>query len=947
MRRAALALVLGAFSAATAQQARRPPAPKARVTGIVIVDGDSTPRTGAIKPAPGDSTPRDSTMHDPGDEREVAAVVVTAAAPRSFRVVSVSLPPDLAGAGKVSYEVAGTGAVSLLGAHSGTVSRSGVVVVTVGVPASAGAGRTRAGVVRFVASGRQPVRAPIDIDVPPIAHIEVTPTQAMRGARPGDRVELGFNILNAGNLTDTLDLELDAPAAWNARITGAPRPVLRRGESVDRLVTAAIPIMADLGDVAITLIVHSHAGDRAVASSIVEVTDPLRAGRRPGPIVTIGAASALSAGLPSRAVESVAIDGPLTDAVTISGRLSTPMPTDLVDGRALSTLGYNSQANFMSLAAPNWGGTVGTTGLALGDLAGQNVFGRGASLRVGPLDERLELFGASPLAAEVSPWSTPTLFAATGEKQVGPGMITAFFSHLRDSTYYVRSVDAAGATLGVQPWTNAYAFASVAERSYRNGNGVGAEADFRGPIAGGDASFRFTHAPGGTSAFAPARDAASFAADRTFGRLRTNVSYWSTQDDNAARIAIGSTGWSLSPTWAAFSTFTLGADLLHTTVTSRDSVGGFGSAQTDYGVRARLLRGGFDIGADTRLSNIAQSVADSLVSIEDASSRRVINRLRIDRVGSRGAIGVSGSIETASFGVTAAPPQSAWDAHLDRFQFWPRFPRWTISAMSQHLRYGQAAVTTSRGELDVDVLGSLRIALGAERGTARDALGLLHTVFTIKVERSSNVSALDRRVTTGVVFQDRNGNGVRDPGEQGVAGIVVHRGSETAVTDASGEYRMNSAGTGRVEVDDRSLPKGWVQSPRMLDRSYDGLELGVIPITALDVRLDLATNPDGSSPAVRIGVATLTLHDSTGREWIVRADGALHATFDALPAGRYMLTTELDGSSEPLTIDPTPAIEVGAAPGGSRQRVVVTVRARPVRVFKTKQQVEKRDRSGS
>ncbi len=940
-RRIALAVIAGALAVgrAGAQQARR--AVITHIGAPTVVVADSTPR------APRDSiprAPRDSAGNGPGDEREVASVVVAAVTPRSFRVVNVAVPADLVGARKVAYDVVAGGNISLLGARHGTTSGGSVVMLTVGVPATAPAGRTRAGFVRFAVDGQTAVRAPIDVEVTRVARVTVTATQPMRGAHPGDRVELAFTILNAGNQLDTLDLDIEAPPLWNARLVGAPRLALQRGESIERSIAATIPLAADLGDGAITLVARSRSGDRAFASSIVEVSDPSQGARRPGPIVTIGAASAISAGLPTRAVESVAIDGPLTDAVTISGRVSTPTSDDLIAGRALSTLGYNSQANFLSLAAPTWGTTIGTTGFALGDLGGQNLFGRGASLRLGPADERLQLLAAEPLEGP-DVWTTPTLYSAATQKQFGFGMISAFFSHLRDSTYLVRNLDAVGASLETQPWTNADVTGTVAERSYRDGSGLGAEADLRGPLAGGDVSLKVTHAPGGTSAFAPARDALSFGADRSLGHLRTDFSYWSMQDDDAAQSAIGSTGWSLSPTYAIFPTFTLGADVMHSSVTSRDSLAGFGSTQTDFGLRARLLAAGFDIGASTRLSDLTQSVADSTISVQDGAARRVINQLSIDRVGARGSIGVSGSVQSASFGMTAAPPQSTLDAHIDRFQFWPRFPRWTVSASTQDLRYGGVSVVTSRAELDVDVHRSLRIVFGAERGTARDELGFVHTVFTLKVERSSSIGVLDRRVVTGVVFQDRNGNGVRDPGEPGVPGIVVHRGSETAVTDANGEYRMNSGSTARAEIDDRTLPKGWIQSPRLLDGSADGLQLGVIPMSALDVRIDLAPLPDGTIPATRVGTATLTLRDSAGREWIARADAALRATFDGLPAGRYTLTTDLDGSSEPLFVDPVPAIDVGSTPG--RQRVVVTVRTRPVKIYKTKQQVEKRDRGDS
>ena len=116
------------------------------------------------------------------------------------------------------------------------------------------------------------------------------------------------------------------------------------------------------------------------------------------------------------------------------------------------------------------------------------------------------------------------------------------------------------------------------------------------------------------------------------------------------------------------------------------------------------------------------------------------------------------------------------------------------------------------------------------------------------------------------MYQDRNANGIRDPGEPGVPGIVVHRGPETAVTDANGEFRMTSGSSARADVDDRSLPKGWQQSPRLLDRASDPLVLGVIPITALDVRIDVAPPlADGTVPSVRVGA---------GHARVARFDGA-------------------------------------------------------------------------
>jgi|JI10StandDraft_1071094.scaffolds.fasta_scaffold57822_3 predicted MPP superfamily phosphohydrolase len=60
---------------------------------------------------------------------------------------------------------------------------------------------------------------------------------------------------------------------------------------------------------------------------------------------------------------------------------------------------------------------------------------------------------------------------------------------------------------------------------------------------------------------------------------------------------------------------------------------------------------------------------------------------------------------------------------------------------------------------------------------------------------------------SGHVFHDRNANGVRDPGETGVAGVAMSNQREVVRTDASGAFELPSAGpTGILFV---SVPDGY------------------------------------------------------------------------------------------------------------------------------------------
>lgn len=62
-------------------------------------------------------------------------------------------------------------------------------------------------------------------------------------------------------------------------------------------------------------------------------------------------------------------------------------------------------------------------------------------------------------------------------------------------------------------------------------------------------------------------------------------------------------------------------------------------------------------------------------------------------------------------------------------------------------------------------------------------------------------------VVTGIVFNDANGNGVRDAGERGVPNVVVSDQRDVVVTDANGSFSIAAADAkGVVFV---SVPDGW------------------------------------------------------------------------------------------------------------------------------------------
>lgn len=117
-------------------------------------------------------------------------------------------------------------------------------------------------------------------------------------------------------------------------------------------------------------------------------------------------------------------------------------------------------------------------------------------------------------------------------------------------------------------------------------------------------------------------------------------------------------------------------------------------------------------------------------------------------------------------------------------------------------------------------------------------------------------SAYEEETAVGVVFHDLDGDGVRDPGEEGIADVVVSNGTDVVLTDAEGGYAL--------PVDDQttifvSKPSGWMVpvDEQMLPQFYynhypegSPYELqygGVEPTGPLPESVDFALTPQDES----------------------------------------------------------------------------------------------------
>ncbi|WP_417474103.1 calcineurin-like phosphoesterase C-terminal domain-containing protein [Luteimonas mephitis] len=99
----------------------------------------------------------------------------------------------------------------------------------------------------------------------------------------------------------------------------------------------------------------------------------------------------------------------------------------------------------------------------------------------------------------------------------------------------------------------------------------------------------------------------------------------------------------------------------------------------------------------------------------------------------------------------------------------------------------------------------------------------------------------------GVVFDDGNGNGVRDAGEAGIAGVAVSNGHRVVRTDGQGRYALQMAAGEtifvvkpagwKVPAGAEGLPAFWRQQPL---RAPSALHYGGLPAGPLQDRIDFA-----------------------------------------------------------------------------------------------------------
>lgn len=180
-----------------------------------------------------------------------------------------------------------------------------------------------------------------------------------------------------------------------------------------------------------------------------------------------------------------------------------------------------------------------------------------------------------------------------------------------------------------------------------------------------------------------------------------------------------------------------------------------------------------------------------------------------------------------------------------------------------------------------------------------------------------------RAQVQGVIYEDRNGNLQRDPGEHGVEGVRVRRGNTFVTTSADGRYAFYSERSSSVElsVDAGTLAPGLMMLPGVGLPVRGAVDVPLVRAAALRLHVFQDGDGDATRSAAEADAprAVIELTDVNGRTRTATADQDGHVAFGALPPGEYSVRARIDagrqgaGAPRAFTLHPgeATAIEIG------------------------------------
>jgi hypothetical protein len=866
---------------------------------------------------------------------EITLAAVTASgSPRSYQVVSIPIPDALAHVMKLEIEISPRGEFVVLGPRTRSVPLSSRrrVGITIGIPASALAGRLFAADVRFLSPVSPTIVVPIVIDVTLVRQILLRSGRTAINAQAGNDVFVPFEIVNSGNGLENIQAELTLPAGWSSRDPRSAAIAIGPGETIKRRLRLAIPGLSSTGSSFVRVDLRGRDQVLASETMTVEVFNSGSIGRQSGPLVTSAFSHAADENGRPNSLFTMSAVGALYDSVRIDARLSRGSALGGAASNAFARLGTFQSAASVVLTAPSGQLSLGNAGTSFSDLTGLYPYGEGALLHLQHANWDVLTMGALSMPPVGSTERKPML-GLRGERRFGDAHLSASMSHLADAGSSPRRLDAVGVGAAVPAIFGSTFKAEVAERRFQDGSGLGWSSELVRTNAESSEEFRVTHAPGGSDAYARAtNELVANVSERLNSRATVSASAWRTTDATAVFSGLKSNGYSLRPQVALRTGTTVAIEMRSYLfdATSRQGIysagGGFGSREQQLGISFSNYVRQYYLNTSAYLGNVKRTVA--LVGEPTLTSRTPRNYWTTNAgwSGQGGVVEFQTRIEQTRDAGGFVNQQNMFGVRGEQVVL-PWFGGIRGEGDLQRVS-GSGGETSAivRAGLAIPLINGFALKVDVERNSIfRSVGGRVPWIFGARFEHSIMVPMLRTPGTSGYVYEDLNGNQHRDPGEPGIAGAIVRRGTETAVADASGKYRVSGNPTASVAIDEASLPDGWTPSGALQG------DLSVTLSTSAEVELFVAPRSGISAVQVDLSKAHVIARDTAGREWGARMSGPTTATFEALPVGTYTLVFDLSELSEPLV--PRAPVPLLMVSGKESKSITVTLDPRPIRMW--------------
>jgi hypothetical protein len=860
--------------------------------------------------------------------------VTVSGAPRSFQVVSIPVPDALAQVMKLDVEVVPHGDFVVLGPRTRSLQSSSRrrVGVTIGIPASALAGRLVAAEARFSSPASPTLVVPVEIDINLVRQIVLRPKSGPINGQAGNDVIIPFDIVNSGNARETVNADLTLPSGWASRDVHPSAIVIQPGETVKRRARLKIPALSSTGSSFVRVDLRSGADTLASEMMTVEVFNSSSIGREAGPLITTAISHAMDENGHANRVFTVAATGALYDSVRIDARMSQGSALGGAASNAFAHLGTYQSAASVTLSAPSGQLSLGNTGTSFSDLTGLYPYGQGALLHLQHPGWGLLGMGALSLPAVGSTERKP-MVGLRAERLFGDAQLSTSFSHLADAGTSPRRLDALGVGAAVPSIFGSTFKAEIAERRFQDGSGLGWSSGLVRTGPQSNEELRVTHAPGGSDAFARAtNELVANVSERLSSRTSVSASAWRTTDATSVFSGLKSNGFSLRPQYALRSATTIAIEArsYRFDATSRptpsNTGGGFGSREEQLGISFSTYVRKYYANSSAYIGNVTRSVSPSGQStVTDRSPRNywttsagwsgvggiVEVQTRIEQTRDRGGF----VNQQSMFGIRAEQVVLPW---LGGIRGEGDFQR--VNS------FGGDNSAIMRAGIAIPLVNGFALKVDAEHNSIfRSVTGRVPWIVGARFEHALTVPMLRTPGTSGYVYEDQNGNQRRDPHEPGVSGAIVRRGGETAVADAAGKYRVGGDSRQPITIDEASLPDGWSAS------GAGRGDLSVSLSTSAEVELVVAPRSGISAVQVDLSKAHVIARDSAGGEWAAIMTGPTTATFQSLPVGTYKLDFDLSELSEPLI--PRGPVPLLIVTGKDSKSITVTLDPRPIRMW--------------